>query len=103
MADAGLNVSLGDIPYALMIPVAGMVVGLILSTIVFRKPKTYETKDISGANASPYTKKPGYRGACHRSITRRPALLISDFGSRRDDYGGAGRSGYPVCQRCDEA
>ncbi|MEC0598950.1 SLC13 family permease [Bacillus spizizenii] len=57
MADAGLNVSLGDIPYALMIPVAGMVVGLILSTIVFRKPKTYETKEISGANASPYTKK----------------------------------------------
>lgn len=57
MADAGLNVSLGDIPYALMIPVAGMVAGLILSIIVFRKPKTYETKEISGANASPYTKK----------------------------------------------
>ncbi|MER0465798.1 Na+/H+ antiporter family protein [Bacillus cabrialesii subsp. cabrialesii] len=57
MADAGLNVPLGDIPYALMIPVAGMVAGLILSIIVFRKPKTYETKEISGANASPYTKK----------------------------------------------
>lgn len=87
MADAGLNVPLADIPYAMIIPVAGMVVGLILSVIVFRKPKQYETKDISGAEASPYTKKPGYRGACHRRVTRRPALLISDFGSRRDDYG----------------
>ncbi|MCC8353763.1 Na+/H+ antiporter family protein [Bacillus sp. AF23] len=57
MADAGLNVPLGDIPYALIIPVAGMVVGLILSVIVFRKPKVYETKEISGVKASPYTKK----------------------------------------------
>ncbi|PJH91731.1 Na+/H+ antiporter family protein [Bacillus sp. SN1] len=57
MADAGLNVPLADIPYAMIIPVAGMVVGLILSVIVFRKPKHYETKDISGAEASPYTKK----------------------------------------------
>lgn len=57
MADAGLNVPLGDIPYALIIPVAGMVVGLILSVIVYRKPKVYETKEISGVKASPYTKK----------------------------------------------
>lgn len=57
MADAGLNVPLADIPYALIIPVAGMVVGLILSVIVYRKPKQYETKDISGAEASPYTRK----------------------------------------------
>ncbi|MEC1291573.1 Na+/H+ antiporter family protein [Bacillus mojavensis] len=57
MADAGLNVALGDIPYALIIPVAGMVFGLILSVIVFRKPKVYETKEISGVKASPYTKK----------------------------------------------
>ncbi|MDG0765103.1 Na+/H+ antiporter family protein [Bacillus halotolerans] len=57
MADAGLNVPLVDIPYALIIPVAGMVVGLILSVIVYRKPKVYETKEISGVKASPYTKK----------------------------------------------
>lgn len=57
MADAGLNVPLADIPYALIIPVAGMVVGLILSVIVYRKPKQYETKDISGAEASLYTRK----------------------------------------------
>ncbi|MEC1667406.1 Na+/H+ antiporter family protein [Bacillus mojavensis] len=57
MADAGLNVPLGDIPYALIIPVAGMVVGLILSVIVYRKPKVYETKEISGVKSSPYTKK----------------------------------------------
>ncbi|MBV7320832.1 Na+/H+ antiporter family protein [Bacillus halotolerans] len=57
MADAGLNVPLGDIPYALIIPVAGMVVGLILSVVVYRKPKVYETKEISGVKASPYTKK----------------------------------------------
>ncbi|MCY8979583.1 Na+/H+ antiporter family protein [Bacillus halotolerans] len=57
MADAGLNVPLGNIPYALIIPVAGMVVGLILSVIVYRKPKVYETKEISGVKASPYTKK----------------------------------------------
>lgn len=57
MADSGLNVPLGDIPYALIIPVAGMVVGLILSVIVYRKPKVYETKEISGVKPSPYTKK----------------------------------------------
>ncbi|WP_437131732.1 Na+/H+ antiporter family protein [Bacillus atrophaeus] len=57
MADAGLKVSLGDIPYAMIIPTAGMVVGLILAVLVYRKPKVYETKDVSGMKASPYTKK----------------------------------------------
>ncbi|MCY8857558.1 Na+/H+ antiporter family protein [Bacillus atrophaeus] len=57
MADAGLKVSLGDIPYAMIIPAAGMVVGLILAVLVYRKPKVYETKDVSGMKASPYTKK----------------------------------------------
>ena len=33
-----------------------MVVGLILSVIVFRKPKKYETKEIAGLSSSPYTK-----------------------------------------------
>lgn len=57
MASAGLKVPLSDIPYALIIPTAGMVVGLILSVIVFRKPKKYETKEIAGLSSSPYTKK----------------------------------------------
>ncbi len=57
MASAGLKVPLSDIPYALIIPTAGMVVGLILAVIVFRKPKKYETKEIAGLSSSPYTKK----------------------------------------------
>lgn len=57
MASAGLKVPLSDIPYALIIPTAGMVVGLILAMIVFRKPKKYEMKEIPGLSSSPYTKK----------------------------------------------
>lgn len=57
MASAGLKVPLSDIPYALIIPTAGMAVGLILAVIVFRKPKKYETKEIAGLSSSPYTKK----------------------------------------------
>ena len=39
MKDAGLTVNLADIPYAMLIPVGGMVVGLIVSLFVYRKPK----------------------------------------------------------------
>ena len=47
MKDAGLTVNLADIPYAMLIPVGGMVLGLIVSLFVFRKPKTYENRDIT--------------------------------------------------------
>ncbi|MEC3606206.1 Na+/H+ antiporter family protein [Bacillus glycinifermentans] len=57
MKDSGLSVSMNDIPYAMIIPVAGMVVGLILSIFVYRKPRTYETKAIAGEKPAPYTKK----------------------------------------------
>ncbi|MCP6684130.1 Na+/H+ antiporter family protein [Bacillus nakamurai] len=57
MESAGLKVPLGDIPYAMIIPTAGMVVGLILAVIFFRKPKKYEMKEIPGLSSSPYTKK----------------------------------------------
>ncbi|MBT2574887.1 TRAP transporter large permease subunit [Bacillus sp. ISL-51] len=57
MASSGLKVPLSDIPYALIIPTAGMVVGLILAIIFFRKPKKYEMKEIAGLSSSPYTKK----------------------------------------------
>ncbi|MCC9024432.1 Na+/H+ antiporter family protein [Bacillus nakamurai] len=57
MESAGLKVPLGDIPYAMIIPAAGMVVGLILAVIFFRKPKKYEMKEIPGLSSSPYTKK----------------------------------------------
>ncbi|KKB72905.1 MULTISPECIES: Na+/H+ antiporter family protein [Bacillus] len=57
MKDAGLSVSMNDIPYAMIIPVAGMVAGMILSIFVYRKPRTYETKAITGEKPAPYTKK----------------------------------------------
>ena len=77
MASAGLKVPLSDIPYALIIPTAGMVVGLILSVIVFRKPKKYETKEIAGLSSSPYTKKHCHRPDLHCRVACRSALSVT--------------------------
>lgn len=57
MKDAGLTVNLADIPYAMLIPVGGMVLGLIVSLFVYRKPKTYENRDITDVEKSAYTKR----------------------------------------------
>jgi predicted histidine transporter YuiF (NhaC family) len=57
MAAGGLNVSLKDIPQAMLIPSAGMVVGLIIAFFTYRKKRTYETKEIAGQAPAVYTKK----------------------------------------------
>ena len=57
MKEAGLTVNLADIPYAMLIPVAGMVLGLIVSIFVYRKPKVYENREITDVEKSAYTKK----------------------------------------------
>ncbi|MFN2744105.1 Na+/H+ antiporter family protein [Bacillus sp. z60-18] len=57
MKDAGLSVSLSDIPLAMIIPVGGMVVGLAIAAFVYRKPRTYEMKEIAGQKPAAYTKK----------------------------------------------
>ncbi|MCY8401253.1 Na+/H+ antiporter family protein [Bacillus haynesii] len=57
MKDAGLSVTLADIPIAMIIPIAGMIAGLAVATFVYRKPRTYEMKEIAGQKSAAYTKK----------------------------------------------
>ncbi|MFY0761851.1 Na+/H+ antiporter family protein [Metabacillus dongyingensis] len=57
MAAGGLNISLKDIPQAMLIPSAGMVVGLMIAFFTYRKKRTYETKEIAGQAPAVYTKK----------------------------------------------
>ncbi|MCY8076626.1 Na+/H+ antiporter family protein [Bacillus haynesii] len=57
MKDAGLSVTLADIPIAMIIPIAGMIAGLAVAAFVYRKPRTYEMKEIAGQKSADYTKK----------------------------------------------
>ncbi|MDN5388713.1 MULTISPECIES: Na+/H+ antiporter family protein [Bacillus] len=57
MKDAGLSVTLADIPIAMIIPIAGMIAGLAAAAFVYRKPRTYEMKEIAGQKSAVYTKK----------------------------------------------
>ncbi len=57
MKDAGLSVTLADIPIAMIIPIVGMIVGLAAAAFVYRKPRTYEMKEIAGQKSAVYTKK----------------------------------------------
>lgn len=57
MKDAGLSVTLADIPIAMIIPIAGMIAGLAAAAFVYRKPRTYEMKEIAGQKSASYTKK----------------------------------------------
>ncbi|MCY8066460.1 Na+/H+ antiporter family protein [Bacillus haynesii] len=57
MKDAGLSVTLADIPIAMIIPIAGMIAGLAVAAFVYRKPRTYEMKEIAGQKSAAYTKK----------------------------------------------
>lgn len=56
MKDAGLSVTLADIPIAMIIPIVGMIAGLAVA-FVYRKPRTYEMKEIAGQKSASYTKK----------------------------------------------
>ncbi|MGX1192267.1 Na+/H+ antiporter family protein [Metabacillus sp. SLBN-84] len=57
MASGGLTVSLKDIPEAMLIPSAGMVVGLIAGFFTYRKKRTYQTKNVADQQMAVYTKK----------------------------------------------
>ncbi|MDA7028029.1 Na+/H+ antiporter family protein [Bacillus sp. CLL-7-23] len=57
MKDAGLSVSLSDIPVAMIIPILGMIAGLVVAVFIYRKPRVYEMKEIAGQKSAPYTKK----------------------------------------------
>jgi len=59
MSDSGLAIDVNDIPSAMVIPVAGMFIGLLVAIFVsYRKPKTYKTIDISeGQVTQSYTTK----------------------------------------------
>ncbi|WP_010196522.1 Na+/H+ antiporter family protein [Bacillus sp. m3-13] len=58
MKESGLDISLSSIPTAMVIPVSGMIVGLLIAVFFsYRKPRTYEQKTIGGQETEPYTKK----------------------------------------------
>jgi putative amino acid transporter len=62
MLDSGLEVAKRDIPIAMLIPTAGMVVGLLIAVLFsYRKPKHYKTIEIANESGSDvittYTKK----------------------------------------------
>ncbi len=42
MESSGLEINSGDIPAAMLIPAAGMVVGLLIALFVYRKPRQYQ-------------------------------------------------------------
>ncbi|MGD6778898.1 Na+/H+ antiporter family protein [Sutcliffiella horikoshii] len=58
MKESGLDISLSSIPTAMVIPVSGMIVGLLIAVFFsYRKPRTYEQKTIGSQETEPYTKK----------------------------------------------
>ena len=46
VTNAGMDVSVSDVPTAMAIPVLGMCIGLIVAFIYYRKPRHYKTTDI---------------------------------------------------------
>jgi putative amino acid transporter len=56
MADGGLKVDMSDIPTAMMLPVAGMVIGLAVAIFVYRKPRNYQNLQIVEAERNDYSK-----------------------------------------------
>lgn len=58
MAESGMNISLSDIPMAMLIPTSGMVVGLLVAIFFsYRKERDYLQEDIAGQQTESYTKK----------------------------------------------
>lgn len=58
MEDGGLKVNMSDIPIAMIIPTAGLVIGLLISIfITYRKPREYKDKAILELEKAVYSKK----------------------------------------------
>lgn len=57
MADSGMEIDMGDIPTAMMLPVAGLVVGLLIAIFVsYRKPRNYQDYQVVHVETSEYSK-----------------------------------------------
>ncbi|MCM3576179.1 MULTISPECIES: Na+/H+ antiporter family protein [Mesobacillus] len=57
MADSGMEIDMGDIPTAMMLPVAGLVVGLLIAIFVsYRKPRNYQDYQVVQVETSEYSK-----------------------------------------------
>ncbi|ESU31208.1 sodium:proton antiporter [Bacillus sp. 17376] len=57
MADSGMEINMGDIPTAMLLPVAGLVVGLLIAIFVsYRKSRTYEDYQVVQVEKSEYSK-----------------------------------------------
>ncbi|KPB04740.1 Na+/H+ antiporter family protein [Bacillus sp. CHD6a] len=58
MKESGLDISLSSIPTAMLIPVSGMIIGLLIAVFFsYKKPRTYEQKAIADQEIETYTKK----------------------------------------------
>jgi len=57
MADSGMEIDMGDIPTAMMLPVAGLVVGLLIAIFVsYRKPRIYQDYQVVQVEKNEYSK-----------------------------------------------
>lgn len=56
MGDSGLAVELRDIPIAMLIPTAGLVFGLVVSFITYRKERSYQSYSLVESEKGSYTK-----------------------------------------------
>jgi putative amino acid transporter len=59
MSSSGMDIAMGDIPKAMLIPVVGMVIGLLIAVFVsYRKPRKYsEAKEVISEEKMVYNKK----------------------------------------------
>ncbi|WP_394580544.1 Na+/H+ antiporter family protein [Cytobacillus firmus] len=57
MENSGLAVEMADIPKAMLIPVAGMVAGLLAALFVYRKKRDYRPSDLIEREKGNYSKK----------------------------------------------
>lgn len=57
MADSGMEIDMGDIPTAMLLPVAGLVGGLLIAIFVsYRKPRIYQDHQVVQVEKSEYSK-----------------------------------------------
>lgn len=57
MGQSGLAIELNDIPMAMLIPIGGMVIGLILAVIFFRKERNYKSFNLTETKKEAYSKR----------------------------------------------
>ena len=56
--ESGLQVALSDIPLAMLLPVSGMIVGLLIAILFsYKNPRIYEQKEVGGQEGISYTRK----------------------------------------------